>query len=335
MSFLKTKISKIAMAVISISLLFSLASCASTSVNSDEASSDTVAFDTTVDNYNLFFQMIESGSTPEEVLTFLNQWNEAEPENPELAKCYHIFFILVSGHKTEDNSDILTENEPYIEYYDEESETNFLIYKNFIMDYDFLSEGIDILAQAIDLYPERLDLWVMLLKTCQDYFLFDAGYFVADKFLDTVALMEQNNSTWYDHKNVPIIFDNDGHREFYLVNRITDMTYLWISQFPLNTKAVSYSQKILQKLLTIYPNNSKINNELGLVFLSIDSSKAIAYFEKAFELDPEAIEAAFNAVLAASFIGDNQTMEKYGEIILNSGDEKFIDEYKKILESNK
>lgn len=301
-------------AVFSVILLLTFSSCNSTKVENSEP--DLVAEYSAVHKEDLsitvppsdheafdkFIEMYNSGTyTIQEVADHLDNWNIRSPYDPELAQCYFIFFMNFA---------------PF-------NEKNASFYFN----------AIGHLQQALEFYPDRYDLWSNYIYALGLYNFFDEGAEVIVDFLDTVVEIENKDRDLYNTFFEKIVFDSDTAKENFIISEIINITYKWICDYPLDKTRINACEKILNKLLVLYPDNYVIYNELGLSYLDSDPRKALPYFNKAIELNPSSYESIINAILCTINLNDSELFEKYYNYVYESGDQDLIDCYEESIKN--
>lgn len=283
-------------------------------------------------NYEKYQEMKKSGKyTFGQIFEYLDEWNKQDPYNPDLALADSEFYFSLAFSEPRDEAQSIPDSLPYVSVPIEDSDGYYLVYRDHTIDTTILQASISFLDQAIEAYPEMIDLWINLIDKYSSCFLFEGAHGVMMDFLDQVESMEKTNKKWITTKWEEIKFNEPISNENLIVKIIIGQTYNWMVNYPLNYEMLDLSNDILLRLLDLYPDNSLVYNELGLVYLNIDSGKALSYFEKTLELAPEEKTTYINIILCSILLNDQELFDKYSELIYESEDMELIDKYQKAV----
>lgn len=329
MTHLKTFSLKNGIIMISFLMALSFISCASTNVenqNDDNLSCSDFPklkyFDSKkMDN---FIPLVTSSRTPKDTIkSYLDKWQTEYPEDSDLFQANFLYYLNNSITFGENPDVTILPGEHYNLTADNKTGELCYFYKDRTVVMETFLRAIKSLENGIEKYPNRLDYWDNLIKAYTTNYMYKEAEEAALNFLDTVKKAEKCKADWYTLHNEKAEFESKLDRELSLLSLVTPYMKTWLQDYN-SPKAIAAAQNVAVKFTDVYPDNPFSYSNAGLPFMETDTEKALAYFEKAHELDPSYVPFSFDIAVCSLLTGDIEKFNKHSTIIHNCGDEEFI-----------
>ncbi|MGH1384601.1 tetratricopeptide repeat protein [Kordia sp.] len=268
-------------------------------------------------NYNeQFTEICEKGKISESK-DFLENWEKAEPNNPEMFVALFNYYLVQSkakfdGPKFLGGTIIATDNDSI-----SVSEVLKSVNKSdslFILSQKYLSKGISINKDRLDMYIGRS---TTLLEKA-----------INTEFITSVKSIVKRNSVnsgkWLWSNNEPIKKTED---EF------VGMIQSYINaMFQASNPDISEVLNISKLALETYPTNYILLSNIGVCMLELGKyQEAIPFFEKGLKSNPKDMILRLNLADAYVQLKQISKAKEYYNYVIENGDERFSGYAKDIL----
>ena len=275
--------------------------------------------------YQITFQEYLQENDTVNLIRILKEWEEKEPQNPELFTSYFNYYflksmqevIIITDEKPKDEHFVLTDSIGGV--------AGFLGNQTYYNE-EFIQKGIAKIDEGIRLFPNRLDMRfgkTHVLGQIENWELF------FNSIIETVKYSKINNNQWQWTNNEQVF---DG--EDFLLSAIQDYQLtLYETQ---NDSLLHYMKDISIEVLKIYPNHIESLSNLSIVYLLTEEhDKGLETLLKAEIINPEDLIILLNIAYVYQLKKDDEKAIIYYNKIIKFGDDDAIQFAKQQIENIK
>lgn len=270
-----------------------------------------LAFAQSGNRYEEAVSLLNQGKA-EELKTYLEKWEEEEPQHSEIFPLWLNYYYYISGEEVVE----LVKEPPVggqaLVMTDSLGKPAGYMLSRIVYDAEVLAKGYEKIDQGIALYPDRLDFYfgkTHLLMNCSN----DAAAAVA--LLSSVMDRHMSKSgSWTWTMNEPL--ENEEER---LISSVQDYIAALFDIGDLDNAAV-----LIERALKSYPENVMfLSDKAGLAFNKGDMKMALKQYLKILEIAPEDYLVMTNVAYLSELTGDVKNARKYYQMVKDSNDPEF------------
>jgi len=249
------------------------------------------------------------------VQQFLDKWEHADSNDPELYVAYFNYFIKKSKKEIVrlDNNPKDKEGFKIMDKDSSKKEPVAYLYGDTYYESDLLKKGFDYIDKGIEKYPNRLDMRfgkIYMLGETEDYEKFTT------EIIKTVDYSSINKNKWTWSDNKPL----DDSKDLLLSSIQDYQVQLYNTE---NDDLLDNMKRISEAVLKHYPDHVESLSNLSIVFmLQNQHDKALEPLLKAEKLNPKDYIVLSNIAQAYKLKGDRNNAIKYYELTTKYGDEE-------------
>lgn len=260
-----------------------------------------------------FQKYLQENDTINQLKT-LNEWEKANPKDPELFTSYFNYYF----NKSRDEILVVAAGDPpanenYLSLTDSSGNYAGFIGSKINYNKSYLKKGLDKITEGINLYPNRLDMRfgkIYALGQIKDWNSFTKEIV---KTVDYSAIND-NQWTWTNNEK-----QKEG-KEFFLSSLQDYQVQLYNTG---NDALLLNMRKIANTILKYYPNNIESLSNLSVTYLLTGKyDKGLEPLLKAEKINPEDYIVLSNIAQGYKLKGDTEKAIKYYEKTIEYGDEQ-------------
>lgn len=263
-----------------------------------------------------FYKILENKQDSLQQKKYLDNWEYANPNDPELYVAYYNYYVrrssmellTIDKNPNSDESIKISGSDS-----SNKGEVGF-INNGTYYNPNFLNKGFEYIDKGIKLFPNRLDMRfgkIYLLGETKDYKSF------TNEIVKTIEYSDKNKNkwTWSDDKAT-----EDDPEKFMLGSVQTYVLQIYDTG---DDALLVYMKKIAETVLKYYPDNVENLSNLSIVYLiNKEYDRALKPLLKAEKIAPEDFIVLSNIAQAYLRKGDTDNAIKYYELTLKYGDEE-------------
>ena len=271
-----------------------------------------LAFAQSGNRYEEAVSLLDQGKV-EELKTFLEKWEEEEPQHSEIFPLWLNYYYYISSEEVVELVKEPPVGRQAIVMTDSLGNPAGYMVSRIACNPEVLAKGYEKIDQGISLYPDRLDFYfgkTHLLMNCSN----DAAAAVA--LLSSVIDRHMSKSgPWRWTMNEPL--ENEEER---LVNCIQDYIAVLFDMGDFDNAGI-----LIERALQSYPENVMfLSDKAGLAFNKGDLKLALKQYLQILEIAPEDYLVMTNVAYLSELTGDIKNARKYYQMIKDSNDPEFV-----------
>ncbi len=254
----------------------------------------------------------------EELKTYLESWQEKEPQNPEMFIGFFNYYVNLAR---QENMVVGGQNPPkkgeYFAITDSSSGKQLgYMYGEVYYLPEYSQKALSVINEGLVLSPDRLDMRFGKTRLLAELHAYEAQ---KDYILAVLDRAKENHGAWLWSDGKAFEDGEDG-----FIQAIHDYISEWFSDA--DEKRLAYARDVSARLLGLYPKSVIACNDSAVAYARLgDLENAEKAFLRAYTLDGNDFIVIANLAYINEVKGDKEKAIGYYELMLKSGNKQIVD----------
>ena len=273
-------------------------------------------------DYKTEFESLFNQGKKEEILPLINNWEKAEPDNPEMYIAYFNYYFMESQNEV---IQLDTKNGPdnNLQILDTATqETVGYMYSKMYYGDSLFNIAQEYIKKGILKNPRRLDMYFGRIFTLREKGLYELH---CEEILNVIELNKQINSEWLWSNNEKL-----EDSENFFKGSIQDYNY---ALFNLEEPRTIEIEKISSRMKELYPNDIENYSNLGVCkLMNSEFDQALEIFLEANKVNSEDAIVISNIAYTYMQLSNFKKSKEYYNLVIEKGNQKEVDFAKYMIE---